>query len=534
MTAITRSFILLYLIVICSCGFDPNEFNDIGLEPLEEKYFAFPLMKGDIYLEDLLPPSSQSRVDKSNVPWVLEFKTWWTEAEKENQPALLTGSDILSGELFFLTPETTLPELFTQIDHTVEYLVPITVSNQLFEVNEVHVKEGHFTITIKNNNAANSRFRLELLHINSGDTTVQNFTSSLFTADETKDVTLNFNNNAINNSGDTSTQLRLSNRSANTSEIISFQIPDPTSIDYTIDVISHINFTPVVDINLKLPVPKQVLPIDIFDTTLEEGEVVLSAFEYQLITYSTFGIDVLAGNIETYAVSSIDSTEHPLEFSKTTIGRSSTHGEEFIDTLFTQQKVGIFNKKPNKISIQGQMSFEMNRGEIYFIDENSYLKTNSFFRVPFLLGLKDVAFSEIIVFDEQYQESISFLDSAILSLEFENHFPMDGYLSIYTLDDTVDYTPYQIDISQESGNNTLNFMKAPSLDSISVNNTGGHVKTKIRITGEDAQKIISSNFVEIKGTFSTPDFQVVPFFPEQKINISAGLSATVKIDPNEF
>ncbi|AZQ62399.1 hypothetical protein EI427_09165 [Flammeovirga pectinis] len=527
-------FLLLVIsIFLSSCGFDPSNFENIRIKPLESKFFAIPLLNGEITLKSLLSESDRAHVNSSETPWVLEYNTWYTDEEKDALPAVVTGDLILAEDNFILHTDILLPGAFvTGVIFPQKITFPITLSNLFFDIQNLTIKDGYFTSNFKNPNSSKSTLTVELIHYSATDTIVITKESNDIAANTNLDIQLSLDDKSFTVRDEYVYGLRIKNVINN--QEVDFSVGSGVKSEIKVNLISNITFTPFVDFEIPIDIPLQITPIALFDSTLDEGDVTLSDLRLSLVTYNTFGLDIYTSNIEIYAQSSINDEIIPLALNKDQIYYPITLGEEAIDTLDIGQAVNTLKKKPNAVAIAGEVVVKMYKGKSYFIDEDSYLKHNFFLGIPFEIGLKDVTFSTNLLIEEGFDESISFLDSAYLSIEFENHFPMDGTLEIYALNSADDISPYLVDLNANPNVNSIKFMEAAKVNSDGSINETSFRKFHIRITGEDATNILKSKILNIKGIFSTPNGGIVPFFPTGKLIIKAGLAASVTIDPNEF
>ncbi|MBB6461048.1 hypothetical protein [Flammeovirga kamogawensis] len=525
--------LLFFILFLCSCGFDASSFENIGIKPLESKFFAIPLLNGEITLNSLLSETDRAHVNTSETPWVLEYSTWTTEEEKEALPAIITGDQVLAEDNFILHTEILLPGAFVSgVIFPKEITFPVTLSNLYFDIQNLTIKDGFFITNIKNPNSTESSLIIELIHYSSTDTILIASTNNTIAANSNLDIQLNLDNKSLTLKDGYIYGLRLKNLINN--QEVDFSVGSGVKSEIKVNSISNITFTPFFDFEIPIEVPLQITTLTLFDSTLDEGQVTLADLRLSMVAYNTFGLDIYTSNIEVYAQSSIDNEIIPLTLSKNQIHYPITLGEEAIDTLDIGQAINTLKKKPNAVAITGQVDIKMFKGQSYFIDETSYLKHNLFLGIPFEVGLKDVTFSTNLLIEDGFDQSVNFLDSAYLSIEFENHFPMDGTLEIYTLNSEDDISPYLIDLNSSPNVNSIKFMEAAKLNSDGTINETSFRKFEIRITGEDATNILKSKILNVRGIFDTPNGDIVPFYPTGKLLIKAGLAASVTIDPNEF
>ncbi|KXX72398.1 hypothetical protein AVL50_02010 [Flammeovirga sp. SJP92] len=517
-----------------SCGFDPNDFNDVGVKPLESKSVAVPLLDGNVELQDLLSRADRTHLNTDEVPWYLEYRSWNTQAQKDTVTPLVTGTEILNDEYFKLQTSLAVPLLnsFENIIIQKEIMVPVTTVNPFFEVNTITVATGEFKASFINKALTATTFTMELIQFNDKDTTIIEKAEYFIQPNVSNELKLNIRNAVVHSSDNLKTALRFRNiiRGKNAP----YQIDPSPDQGIHIKEVGGLHFTPYADVDLDIPINERFMNISIFDNSLENGGVTLSDFQLDVISYNTFGLDIFAGNIEVFAQSSIDSALTPIIFTSSQIGRPRNEFNEKIDTLSVLKPEAALTLKPNKLIMNGQLQIKMKRGTDYYIESDSYIKEQFILKIPFEIGMDNVAFSTTIVRQQDFQESISALDSASIRLELENHFPMDGVLSIYTKESMEDEAPFQIDLSSEINQNDFVFMKAAELDENDnvVNPTT--IQSAFRITQEDAQRILKANYLYVEGRFSTPNGKVVPFVPGQKLLIKAGIFASVTLSPDDL
>lgn len=526
-------YILLTITLLTSCGFNPDDFKNIGIIPLQSKFIALPLLDGDIELIDLLNEEDRQHLHSDSIPWHLEYKSWETEYQKDTLTPLLTGSEVLNDDYFILQTGLTLPLLASYQDITInnEIVVPINTNNPFFDINILKVSKGSFHAHFENLDSNNSRLVLEVINYNENDTTIKASSAiSLHPNIVTKSEVLIEDHTFAKNNG-YKTALRVKNTiNGNYSP---FRININFSSGIEVSEVGGVHFSPYTDVNLPIPITERILDINIFNNTLNEGDVLLSDVILDIITFNTFGLDIFAGNIEAKAVSSIDGTEIPFLFTSNDLDKP-TLKEERVDTLTIVKPEGIYSKKPHKIILKGNLHLKMQKDVNYYIESDSYLKHQSILKIPFVVGMNNVTFSTSLSIPKDFNEGITILDSAIFKIEFLNYFPLDGSLSLFTTEAIEDPAPYKIDLNSNENQFEFTFMKSAKLDENNLVSSPTLVKSAFRITNEDANKIINAKYLLIKGIFNTPDKKVVPFIPGQRLFIKAGMAASVNVSPDDF
>ncbi|NME67537.1 hypothetical protein [Flammeovirga aprica] len=525
---------LLLLVLLVSCGFDPNDFNDIGVKPLESKSVAVPLLDGNVELQDLLSKTDQSHLHTDQVPWYLEYKSWETQAQKDTVTPLVTGTEILNDEYFKLQTGLQVPLLtsFENIIINKEVVLPINTVNPFFDVNILTVSDGQFNATFRNKGLFVSSFMMELIQYNNSDTTVLQREEFQLQPNNNSSLTFQITNAVIHSSNNRKTALRFKNTIRGNNAPYTIE-PSPAQ-GISINEVGGIHFTPFVDVDLNIPFDEKFMNISIFDNTLEDGGVTLSDFQLDVVSYNTFGLDIFAGEIEVFAQSSIDSSLTPIVFTSTQIGRPRNQFNEKVDTLSVLKPEAALSLKPNKLIMKGNLQIKMRKGVDYFIEADSYIKEQFVLQIPFKLGMDNVTFSTTIVRQQDVQESIDILDSATVRIAINNYFPMDGILSIYTKNEMEDIAPYQIDLSSEANQNDFVFMKAAVLDENDLVTAPTMLQNTFRITRDDARRILQANYIYVEGRFSTPDGKVIPFVPGHRLLIKAGIFASVTLSPDDL
>ncbi|MBD0405460.1 hypothetical protein [Flammeovirga sp. EKP202] len=527
--------VLFITLCLISCGFNPSDFNDVGIKPLESKSIAIPLLDGNVELVDLLDSLDRSSLHTDATPWYLEYKSWETQAQKDTIKPLITGKDILNDPSFKLQTGLSVPLLasFENIILNKEVIIPVTTVNPFFDVNLLEVAKGEFIASFINKADVLSFFSIELIQYNnSNDTTILDQAGFLMQPNVSTELKLEIINSEVNTSSGISTALRLKN--AVSGQNAPYTVAPSPNQGIQINEVGGLHFTPFVDIDLDIPIAEKSMDINIFENSLEGGSVTLSEFQLDIVSYNTFGLDIFAGNIEVLAQSSIDDSLVPIVFSSSEIGRPRNQLNEKIDTLTFLKPEAALDVKPNKLIMRGDFQIQMRKGIDYYVEDDSYIKEQFIAKIPFEIGMDNVTFSTSILRVQDFQESINSIDSATIRLGVENHFPMSGVLSIYTKDAIDDEAPYQIDLSSEMNQNDFVFMKSATIDANNQVVAPTTLQSTFRITKEDAQRLVDAKYIYIEGRFSTPDGKIVPFLPGQRLLLKAGIFASITLSPDDL